>query len=198
MNPQPTTLALFDDQTQRVQDTVRPLVVHSALPKAREHAGEQAVYTPDELAAEIVAHFRPAGRVCEPCKGGGAFLRAMPGADWFEIAEGRDFLTAEGRWDWIVTNPPWRDVGPFLAKAMECADNVVFLCWLTGVLTKARLRMIREAGFGIAELLLVPTPPPPWPQSGFQLAATWLRRGWRGSAAFSMHNSVIDMTSSRA
>ena len=191
MSPRPHTLDLFHDPSARVQGTVHPLVVHSGLPKAREQAGEQAVYTPDKLAAEIVAHFRPAGRVCEPCKGGGAFLRAMPGADWFEIDEGRDFLTAEGRWDWIVTNPPWRDVGPFLAKAMECADNVVLLTWLTGVLTKARIRTVRKAGFGYAEFLLVPTPPKPWPQSGFQLAATWLRRGWKGSAAFSMHNKAI-------
>lgn len=38
------------------------------------YCGEQVVFTPDALAAGIVAHFRPAGRVCEPCKGGGAFL----------------------------------------------------------------------------------------------------------------------------
>jgi hypothetical protein len=35
-------------------------------------------------------------------------LRALPkGADWCEIQNGRDFLKAEGRWDWAVGNPPF-------------------------------------------------------------------------------------------
>ena len=157
-------------------------VRHSNLPKVRAKCGKQDVMTPDGLAADIVAHFRPAGRVCEPCKGDGAFLRAMPGADWFEIVEGRDFLTAAGRWDWIVTNPPWRDLGPFLDKAMECADNVVFLAWASAWFTKYRQRRLHEEGFGMVEMLCMDTPMvEPWPDSGFILCATWIRKGWTGS-----------------
>ena len=74
---------------------------------------------------------------------------------------------------------------------MAHADNVVFLTWLTAVLTKARHRKIAESGFGIVEMLLVPTPPPPWPQSGFQLAATWIRRDWQGGAAFTTPNAKV-------
>jgi hypothetical protein len=181
VNSAPETFALETDDSRAVHGTVRPLVRHSLA----SGVGEQVVYTPDDLAAGIVGHFRPAGRVCEPCKGGGAFLRAMPGADWFEIAEGRDFLTAAGRWDWIVTNPPWRELGPFLDKAMTCADNVVFLAWASAWWSKARQRKIEAAGFGMAEMLLCPTPPKPWPQSGFLLGAVWLRRGWQGSMAIS-------------
>lgn len=153
--------------------------------------GEQAIYTPDDLAVVIVKHFKPAGRICEPCKGGGSFLRAMPGADWYEIAEGRDFLKAQGQWDWIVTNPPWELVAEFLTKSMQCADNIVILCWLAALYTKARQRMIKEAGFGMVEMLYVPTPPPPWPQSGFQLAAMWLRRGWTGGVQISAPNDEL-------
>ena len=65
-------------EAKRNECMLDPLVVQSGLPKTREQAGEQAVYTPDKLAADIVSHFRPAGRVLEPCKGGGAFLRALP------------------------------------------------------------------------------------------------------------------------
>ena len=36
-----------------------------------------------------------------------------------------------------------------------------------------------EAGFGIAELVLIDTPKG-WPQSGFQLVAAWLRKGHSG------------------
>jgi len=143
--------------------------------------GNDVVFTPDDLAALIVDHFRPCGRVCEPCKGGGAFLRAMPGADWFEIAEGRDFLASEGqRWDWAVTNPPWSELRVFLRKAMQVADNVVFLCPVNAFWIKARLRDIGQAGFGMVETFMVPTPPPPWPQMGFALGATWMKRGWTG------------------
>jgi hypothetical protein len=39
---------------------------------------------------------------------------------------------------------------------------------------------MEKAGFGIREVLLCATPPLPWPQSGFQLAAIHLSRGYKG------------------
>ena len=157
--------------------------------------GEQAIYTPEALAEIIVAHFKPTGRICEPCRGAGAFVKAMPGCDWYEKADGKDFMLAEGRWDWIVTNPPWNDVANFLRKSMRHADNVVMLCWASAWWTKARQREIREQGFGMVEMCFVPTPPPPWPQSGFQLAAVWLRRGWTGSTLLRTPNAKIQPAS---
>ncbi len=148
--------------------------------------GNQDIQTPDALARLIVNHFMPSGKICEPCKGNGAFIRALEGKDvaWYEIKEGRDWLTAEGHWDWIITNPPWNSVRKFLTKAMECSDNIVFLCWAASWWTKRRTKMIREAGFGIVEILLVPTPPT-WPPTGFALSATWVRRGWDGGIKIS-------------
>lgn len=105
--------------------------------------------------------------------------------DWCEIDEGRDFLAADGRWDWIVTNPPWSQFRPFLAKSMQVADNVVFLVTMNHFFTKARMRDVAAAGFGFVEALLVETPPEPWPQSGFQVAAVHLRKGHRGPMTFS-------------
>jgi hypothetical protein len=92
----------------------------------------------------------------------------MPGCDWCEIAEGRDFLTVSGRWDWIITNPPWSQFRPFL--------NAWFM--------RARQRDIQNKGFGLVEILEVPVPPKPWPQAGFSLGAGWLRRGWTGSISY--------------
>jgi hypothetical protein len=143
--------------------------------------GKQAIYTPDDVAKMIVAHYKPAGRLCEPCKGDGAFVRAMPGCDWYEKAEGRDYMSATGHWDWVITNPPWNDVMSFLRKSLQVADNVVFLCYASAWWTRARQAEITTGGFGMAEMLVVPTPPPPWPQSGFLLTATHLRRGWTGN-----------------
>ena len=63
--------------------------------------------TPVYLTKQIVEHFNPQGKILEPCCGSGNFLQAMPSADWCEISKDRDFLTIQGHWDWIITNPPY-------------------------------------------------------------------------------------------
>ena len=130
--------------------------------------------------------FRPSGRILEPCRGQGAFTDIMLGCDWCEIDEGRDFLSTEGQWDWIVTNPPWSQFRDFLRHGMEVADNIVFLCLINAWFMRARQRDIESAGFGLVEILHLPVPPPPWPQTGFSLGAGWLRRGWNGGLHFAL------------
>ena len=87
--------------------------------------------------------------------------------------------------DYIITNPPYSIFTRFLKKSLEVADDIVFLCPINSWYQRARERLIKEAGFGILEHCRVPVPPPPWPQFGMSLAATWLRRGWQGSPTFS-------------
>lgn len=148
-----------------------PLIPRTNKPDA------DRVYTPDWLAAEIVARFQPQGRMLEPCKGGGAFLRAMPGCDWYELDEGRDFLQAEGQWDWIVTNPPWSKIRQFLGKAIELGvPDIVFLMNINALSTKARLKLIYNNGYHIREIWCVDTPAE-FPQMGFQLAAIHIQQG---------------------
>lgn len=143
--------------------------------------------TPPELAQQIINHFRPTGRMLEPCRGDGAFSSLMPGCHWFEINEteiiDRDFLTTRSgcHYDWIVTNPPYSKFRDFLLQSMHYADNIVFLAPINHFVTRARMRDIREKGFGIVEIKEYPQPPAPWPGSGFALGAAWLRRGWAGS-----------------
>jgi len=150
--------------------------------------GNDRVYTPDALASEIVAHFRPSGSVLEPCKGNGAFVRAIPNCQWCELDEGIDFLSHNARHDWIVTNPPWSQFRAFLCHSMALADNIVFLSLVNAFFMRARVQDMRMAGFGIVEIRMIPTPPKPWPQTGFQLGATYIRRGYTGPTAFSMPN----------
>lgn len=121
----------------------------------------------------------------------------MPGCEWCEIDEGRDFLTVEGRWDWIVTNPPWSQFRTFLAKSMEVADNVVFLSLLNAWFMRARVADMRKARFGIVEVLMLDTPPKPWPQTGFQLAAVHAKRGHTGTTIFSDENDPDQATASK-
>jgi hypothetical protein len=103
---------------------------------------------------------------------------------WCEIKAGRNFFDWTERVDWIVTNPPWSQIRPFLQHAMRVADNVVFLLTINHVWTKARIRDVQEAGFGIREIVLVDMPAT-FPQSGFQLGAVHFRRGWRGEIRLS-------------
>lgn len=105
---------------------------------------------------------------------------------WCEKDEGRDFLTLTGHtFNWIITNPPWSKLRPFLKKSMEVSDNVVFLCLVNAFFMKARMRDMEEEGFGMKEILFVPTPPKPWPQTGFALGAVHIERGYAGSVTFS-------------
>lgn len=145
----------------------------------RNYVSNDEVQTPVELAQRLVEHFQPKGRILEPCCGDGHFLRFLPGAEWCEIKEGRDFLTWEGKVDWIVTNPPWSEIRAFLGKAMSVSDHVVFLLTVNHVWTRARVRDIRDAGFGLKEIVLVDMPDS-FPQSGFQLGAVYVARGWTG------------------
>ena len=150
----------------------------------RDYVSNDVVQTPLGLAQRIVEHFKPVGRILEPCKGEGNFLRFMPGAEWCEISEGRDFLQWSGKVDWIVTNPPWSVIRPFLQHAMSVADDIVFLITVNHVWTKARIRDIQQAGFGIKEICLVEMPKE-FPSSGFQLGAIHISRNWVGPITLS-------------
>lgn len=166
--------------------------------------GNDDVQTPPELASLIVHHFKPSGAVLEPCCGTDRnfemALRERIDAQVFaaDIKDVRGMepwpanknflgcpppLRFSGEpWDWIVTNPPWSKIRPFLAQAMKLADNVVFLITVNHVFTRARVRDAAAAGFALKEILLVDTPKKEsgWPQMGFQLGAVHWQRGYSG------------------
>lgn len=143
------------------------------------------VMTPAPLAGGIITHFSDQlyGSILDPARGQGAFFDQFPANlshNWCELAEGLDFLEWERPVDWIVTNPPWSRLRDLTRHTMTITDNIVWLSPIVNMTTKARLRDLDEFGFGIAELLLIDTPKS-WPQSGFQLAAVHLRKGYRGA-----------------
>lgn len=171
-----------------VRPLLRPIPPRrGGLVPATNMPGRDLVMTPPDLAAAVIAHFsdRMAGSVLDPAKGQGAFYDCLPthlDRHWCEIAEGRDFLDWDRPVDWVMTNPPWSKLRDFTRHAMRLAPNIVWLAPLTNLTTKARLRDLDEAGFGIVELVLLDTPED-WPQSGFQLVAAWLRKGHAGGWA---------------
>ncbi|XQZ55960.1 XRE family transcriptional regulator [Paracoccus yeei] len=157
------------------------------LVPAKNAPAQDLVMTPPDIAAAVIGHFAPglSGSVLDPARGQGAFHDGFPAPldrHWCEIGEGRDFFDWQQPVDWVMTNPPWSRLRDFTRHAMRIAPDIVWLAPLTNLTTKARLRDLDEAGFGIVELVKLETPKD-WPQSGFQLVAAWLRQGHAGNWA---------------
>jgi hypothetical protein len=140
------------------------------------------VMTPFSLAQNIVRHFNPSGSILEPCMGEGSFYYnlkeyANGEVDWCELSKGRDFFEWRGLdYDWIITNPPFSKYADFLEKSLSIANNVVFYGTVCHILSlKKRLRMVKEAGFYIREILYTETPKD-WTTGGFQCGAILLTK----------------------
>ena len=147
---------------------------------------QDIVFTPRDLAKDIIDHYCPNGLILDPSSGDGAFFDQLPSTasvDWCEISRGRDFLDYKKHVDWIITNPPWSMMRKFLIHGMTISDNIVYLTSVNHYTTKARLRDMFQAGFGIREFYCFDTPKS-FPQSGFQLAAVHTQRGWTGPSMF--------------
>ena len=86
------------------------------------------VYTPDWVARDMVDFFKPTGRILEPCKGDGVFMKYLPDdTEWCEIQDGRDFFAWHEPVDWIIGNPPYSATSEWIYKSMEIAKDFVYL-----------------------------------------------------------------------
>jgi hypothetical protein len=101
--------------------TSQPQLLQIALDK------KDIVYTPDWVARDMVSFFKPSGRILEPSAGDGAILKYLPGADWCEIEQGRDFFACQEQYDWIVGNPPFVQKLEWMRRSMMLADNIVYI-----------------------------------------------------------------------
>ena len=149
----------------------------------RNYKSDDVVMTPTELAGKLVKHFNPQGKGLEPCCGTGNILKFLDNADWCEISKGKDFFEYNSKVDYIFTNPPFSQIRKFLQHSMELADNIYFICTINHLWTKARLRDIESAGFGVKEICIFDTPKN-FPQTGFQLGMFYIQRGWNGDIRF--------------
>jgi hypothetical protein len=101
--------------------TMQPALLHVPTEK-------DVVYTPAELAADMVAHFSPQGFCLDPCAGDGVFLdRLPPGSAWCEIERGRDFYAWTEPVDWIISNPPYSHLLAWIRHSFSVAKNIVYL-----------------------------------------------------------------------
>lgn len=145
----------------------------------RNYKSDDVVMTPEDLAKKLVEHFNPQGFGLEPCKGTGNILKHLKNADWCEITEGKDFFEYNNKVDYIFTNPPWSQIRKFLKHSYEIADDIYMLFTINHLWTKARLRDMKDASFGIKEICTFSTPKS-FPTSGFQVGMIHFSKNYKG------------------
>lgn len=141
------------------------------------------VYTPDDVARDVVNFFKPTGRILEPCAGDGAFLRYLPpDTDWCEIEKGRDFFACHERYDWIVGNPPYSIFSDWLRHSFEIAANIVYIIPINKAFNSHR-SMCEIARYGGIKTIYVFSQQTfsdyGWTVN-FALGAVHFRRGYKG------------------
>lgn len=149
----------------------------------RNYKSDDVVMTPEELAIKLINHFKPQGKGLEPCRGTGNIWRNLDNADWCEISEDKDFFDYKEQVDYIFTNPPWSQIRKFLQHSYELANDVYMLFTINHLWTKARLKDMRDAGFGIKEICIFDTPSN-FPQLGFQVGMVHLQKNYDGNIIY--------------
>jgi len=137
------------------------------------------VMTPEWIAKDIINHFNPTGVCLDPCRGDGAFYNNFPGQkEWCEINENKDFFLWDKKVDWVISNPPYSNMVPFIIKGMEISNNVVYYLYADIYWTKARINIIQEFGFHLHEIYFIQSKKEDnFPIFGRALAAVHLKKG---------------------
>ena len=144
------------------------------------------VYTPDLVAADMVKFFSPAGKILEPCKGGGAFMKYLPeDADYCEIREGIDFYSYHKRVDRIISNPPYSGFFDWIYHSMKICDNFVYLLPVNKPFISNRLLMMLKDWGEIKHLRLYGSGNKLGFPVGFAIGAFHFCRGHNSGMQFS-------------
>lgn len=106
------------------------------------------VYTPDWVARDMIEYFKPIGKILEPCRGNGAFMKYLPdNTEWCEIEEGHDFYAFSTLVDWIIGNPPYKQIKEWLEHSFELSNDIVYVIPINSPFNSMkRMKMILEWG----------------------------------------------------
>lgn len=144
------------------------------------------VYTPNETAKMIIdtinTKFGISGTILDPCKGPGAFYNNFPDncqKEYCEIDEGIDFFKYNKKVDWAISNPPYSIFEEFHKKAMEIADNIVWLIPINKLTSSGR-RIADLAKWGGIKYMMVLTSKEANFPFGFGLGVIYLQKGYKG------------------
>jgi hypothetical protein len=145
--------------------------------------------TPQPLAKKLIETLDlvAGDTVLEPFKGEGSFYNELPDfvvKDWTEIEEGRDYLSNTNKYDWIISNPPFKletaepDGAPskrvnafwklVLHYTNQAQKGIAFLGndYCLSTFTPTRMKVLNQAG---------------WYLHGVQICAV---KKWRGRYFF--------------
>lgn len=140
------------------------------------------IFTPLNVAKQIIDLFDLKGKVLDAFMGNGAFYNQYPEnveKDWCEIDKGRDFFEYNDKVDWIVTNPPYSIFDEVLKHSFEIADNIVYLVPLSKVFSSmGRIRKILDFG-NIKEIYILSASKCGFP-FGFPCCAVHFEKGFKG------------------
>lgn len=144
------------------------------------------VFTPAWLAKQICSMFNITGKVLEPCKGEGAFMKYLPvDTEWCEIVEDRNFYDYKEKVDWIVTNPPYSDYNRFLDHSFSLAENIVLLVPVSKMFkSMGTLQAIFKYG-GFVSIHTLPASKAGFP-FGFPCGVYYMKRGYKGETKIEM------------
>ena len=151
---------------------------------------KDVVYTPDDVARDVVSFFAPSGRVLDPCRGDGAFYKYLPsGSDWCELKDGKDFFEFHYKVNWIVSNPPYSIFAKFLDHSFEVAENIVYLIPLNKPFNSYAIMKRVEAWGGIKHIFVIgPGAKLNFP-IGFCIGAVHFQRGYTGPIGLSFRET---------
>jgi hypothetical protein len=139
------------------------------------------VYTPDDVARDIVDHFSPSGKCLDPCRGDNAFYKYLPeGSLWCEIKDGKDFFDFNNTVDWIVSNPPYSIFADFLQHSLDIAKDIVYLIPTNKIFQSFRYwDMLRKWG-GVREIFFIGGGRSIGLPFGFAVGAVHFQRNYTG------------------
>ena len=150
------------------------------------------VYTPDWVAKDMVHHFGPRGKILEPCMGNGAFMKYLPTAEWCEIEKGRDFFAWQDDVDWIIGNPPYRQLAKWLEHSFNLANDVCYLLPLNCIWNSMkRMRLVYEYG-GVVEMRAYGEGSIFGMGYGFAIGAIHFRKDYKGKINFGIHERITN------
>ena len=141
---------------------------------------DDIILTPLDVARDVVKHFKPSGRILDPCRGNGAFADLMPGCDWCEIRQGRDFYAWREPVDWIVSNPPYSVFADFLRHSLTVAENIVYLIPVNKIFNSDRMMREIWTWGGVPEIYTVAGGGALGFPIGFAIGAVHFRRAYSG------------------
>lgn len=153
------------------------------------------VFTPPWVAADMIDHFAPSGRILDPCRGTNRVffdLLAEDGADvdWCEVLEGRDFFGCFRRADWVIGNPPYSLTREWFRHSYLIADHLLYLVPLRNVFSGyGFIREIHQFG-GIREIRTYGTGGSLGFPMGNAVGAFHIERGYTGETRFTFPDEV--------